>query len=634
MTLYWPIWVMYTVILVIAQPVMLWSNCYFAKFYDSYTYSDKLEDLINVLFLDGHVYFIALVALASGMALFHYMYNHKSANMIHALPVDRTQLFGTNVISGLLFLAIPQTISAILLVMVALCNGIMEVYYVAYWLLLAFGTDIVAMAVVTFCAMFTGHILALPAYAFIINCLSYWVYYLISITVATFGFGVNSLGTNVMKIVYLFSPTEAFVNNIGICQNFNEKGECTGALVFGEKVLAVYLVVAIVLYVVAYIIYQKRHVEQAGEFVTVNWVKPIFRFGVALTGGFFGGMLMREFFQSVGIGCSMSGFVVLMLVIGALAYFVADMLIHKSFHVFKKKNWVGCGVCSIVMLCVFFGLQGVAKSYEDYVPELSEIETARVSMGYEIELEGEETAAILALHEEILDYKEICITEEEKGNRNYEYISISYTLKNGDYVNRGYRMPAGYDEIDAILDKIAEMEMDVENYLKYAFVKEYEQIELFNGGWFQAPFVDEVYRDIEGNIIDYRVNTMNFTSEQAKELFEAVIADAKAGTLMKYNIQSQWIREGKQEQTWKSWDVSILIEFQAPNKNHESTLVIEEKSFTYPGVNMTYETVDTTNWYGVNLDFGPDCEHIMNKLIEFGCIESADDIWWGEMEEN
>ena len=93
--------------------------------------------------------------------------------MIHAFPVDRTQLFGTNVVSGFAFLAVPQTISCLLLVIVALCHGVSEVYYVAYWWLLALGTDIVAFSIVTFCAMFTGHLLALPVYAIVLNYFSY-----------------------------------------------------------------------------------------------------------------------------------------------------------------------------------------------------------------------------------------------------------------------------------------------------------------------------------------------------------------------------------------------------------------------------------------------------------------------------
>ena len=33
-TLYWPIWALYTLILIIAQPLMLWSDFYYSHFYD------------------------------------------------------------------------------------------------------------------------------------------------------------------------------------------------------------------------------------------------------------------------------------------------------------------------------------------------------------------------------------------------------------------------------------------------------------------------------------------------------------------------------------------------------------------------------------------------------------------------
>lgn len=629
-TLYWPIWVLYTALLVFLQPVMLWISYYNSQYYDVYTYSDKLEDLIGRIYMDIHVYLIAIVAVFTGMALFHYMYNHKSANMIHALPVDRTQLFGTNVISGILFLAVPQTISSILLVIVALCNGIMEVHYVLYWLLMAIGIDFIAIAVVTFCAMFTGHILALPVFALIVNYFSYWVYYLVSIIVSMFCFGINGLGSKVQKITALFSPSDGVASNVGLCRDYNETGECTGALVFGLEFLAVYLLVAIVLYAAAYVIYKKRHVEQAGEFVTVSWVKPIFRFGAAVTGGIFGGMMMQEFLRSVGIGCGLPMFLVLMIVIGAIAYFVAGMFIHKSFHVFKKKNWMGCAISSILLLCVFFGLYGVTKSYEDDQPELAEINSATINMGYSIELEGEDIKTILDIQDAILANKDICIAESEHGY-NYEYVRISYYLKNGEEIHRAYPVAIGYEETEAILDRIAEMEQDIEHYLAYLFVKDYEEIALFNGGWFEAQFYHEVYADREG-FGDYIYNSIDFTSEQAKELYEAVIADAHAGTLMKYNVQTQWVREGEEYTNWKYSEASLLIEFQNPKENHDIQLTIEQNSFTYPE-SAEYQFVDVTNWYSAYISFGPDCENIVNKLIEFGFIESVDDVWWGEIEE-
>ena len=634
MTLYWPIWALYTLILIIAQPLLLWSDFYYSHFYDAYPYIERLEDFLEVLYLDPHVYLIAIFALCTGMALFLYMYNHKSANMIHALPVDRTQLFGTNVISGLLFLAGPQTISIILTIIVALCNGVKEVYYAFYWLLLAFGTDIVAMAVVTFCAMFTGHVLALPVYAVVVNFFSWWVYYLLYISIVTFGYGVNSIGRNAERIAILFSPTGCFAYNIGFCENFDPvTQECIGGTVYGVELLAIYLFVAAVLYVVAYLTYRKRHIEQAGEFITVSWVKPIARFIVAVTGGFFGGMMIREFLRSVGIGCNATGFVIAMLVVGMIAYFIADMLIKKSFHVFAKKNWIGCGICSVALLISFFGMYGIAKSYEDYQPKMAEIESASVNMGYEVMLEGEEIETILAIHDEILKNKELCIRFEESGNRDYQYVGVHYYLKNGDYVSRSYELPNGYEEINKILEQITVLEQDVDNYLQYAFTKDYKEIEKFNGGWFEAQFMDKLQIHGDGEIESHGYDTKEFTAEQAKEMFEAVLADAQAGTLMKYNVHSQWIRDGKAEEYWKYSEAGLMIEFLDPSVDNSTHLVIEENSFTYPGSGAV-EYIDTMSWNSAYLSFGPDCENIVNKLIEFEFIESVDDIWWGEFSED
>ena len=81
-TLYWPIWGMYTIFLVFVQPVMFWSSCYNSRFYDEYSYANKLEDLIEVIYLDVHVYFIAYIALISGVALFQYLHKHHFYHLV------------------------------------------------------------------------------------------------------------------------------------------------------------------------------------------------------------------------------------------------------------------------------------------------------------------------------------------------------------------------------------------------------------------------------------------------------------------------------------------------------------------------------------------------------------------------
>lgn len=617
MTLYWPIWGIYTLLLLFFQPVILWISEYNSQFYNTYTYGDHLENLISVLSMNGYVILIAVTAVLLGMALFSYMYNSKSANMIHALPVDRTQLFCTNVISGLTCLIVPQILSAIITCIVSLSYGVKEIHYVGIWLLLSIATDFVSFAFVTFCAMFTGQIVALPIYVLVVNYLSWWVYYIISVVITVFGYGVNSIGDGALKIADILSPLGCFMNNIGITLDNNASYECVGAIVFGQRILCGYLVVAVILYVVSYVVYKKRHIEQAGEFITVGWVKSVFRFGVGFSGGFFGSMIIREMLLSMGIGCGMPVVILLMIVLGALSYFVADMLVKKSFHVFKKKNWMECGIFIVTMLACFIGLYHVSNIYEDYVPDQDDVRSATICLNYDIEFEEDELAAVYEIHNACLEYKEFCETYEASRNWNYDYVTITYHLKNGDYVRRSYILPYENEDFEGIYDKIHESETDVDNYMTYLFCKDYEDIEIFNGGWFEAVYIKDV-TFYENGDYNYEYETITLTSEQAKELYEAILADVKAGTLTEYTYTEN----------------SIMIEYKAPNGTYGTQLVMDENSYTYYGEIYTMESVvEYSSWDMTCIYFGPDCENIINKLIEFGFIESEGDIWWVEQGE-
>lgn len=622
-TLYWPLWAVYTVILFCMQPGVLWVLNYNANFRTGYTMEDRVWDLISCLSMEGYILLIAFFAVLFGMALFSYLYNSKSANMIHSLPVDRTQLFGTNVLSGLAFLIVPQVFVSILSVIVCLAYGVMKIQYIGIWLFMAVGTSFVAFSIVTFCAMFTGLLVALPAYVVIVNLLSHWIYFLIYVVVTTFGYGVSSIGAGASKIAEMTSPFFCFMGYVGIYRDYDFMGNLKGIGVKGVNILCVYLVVAIVLYVVAYVIYQKRKIEHAGDLITVGWVKPIFRWGAGVSGGIFGGLLLRELFIAVGIGCPLPGAVILMLVLGGIAYFAADMLIYKSFHVFKKKNWIGCGVFSVALLVTFFGLYSVSGMYETYVPEIDEIKSADINMGYEVTFDGEDAAVILDIHEQILAQKEYCEEYREHGGYKYEYVSIRYNLKNGEYVNRGYEIPYQNDGTRVILKVIDEIESNPENFYRYIFCKDYDKVTEFGGGWLEAQFIKDASKTDEYN--DYSYTNISLTQEEAAAFYQAILDDTAAGTLMKYNV---YRNDGWDDSVIKHYysEASLMIEYKDPNAKSSSGYInASENSYGYGEmVSAEYE-----NWNNCYVSFGPDCENIVNKLIEFGYIEAVNDVWWG-----
>lgn len=643
-TLYWPIWGIYTLISVIMQPGLVWlfnNMSYFAN--GGYTDEMQFSDLMDVLGFGRYVLLIAFAALFTGMALYSYMYNQKSANMIHSLPVDRTQLFGTALISGWTFLIVPLLVTALLTTIFCIVYTIPGIGYVWLWFLNVAALAIIAFSIVSICALFTGHIVVLPMYVIAVNFLSWLVYFLMQVVITTFGFGVMELGEHAESIASVFCPIQCFGDNLRWHYGYTDMGEIEGVVLTGTEFIWLYLVFAVVFYVSAYVIYRKRKIEQAGDFLTVNWVKPIFRGVIGVFGAIFGAMMIRELLLDTRIGCGMPLFVILLLIIGVICYFAADMFIKKSFHVFKKKEWVGCGIFSAVLFVVFLGMCAIADSYENYVPKQEDVEYAEINMGYEITLYGDKAAAIIDIQKDILEQADYAEKKLESGDRYYyNGVYISYRLKDGNTITRRYNLPCEDEVIKPIYEKIILLEEDKENFLVNSFGKDYADISVFYGGSLEAAFVNPEDRNKEEIDPDINYEDKSFDEAQAKEMYQAILADIEADTLMKYNVYTSKMMwdEKYGENYFKSSDASIYISYKLPEEESQGTMNQHKDSYIIYGEDVVEQVYPVDDEYveyqkqrSTYLSFGPDCEHIINKLIEFGMITSVEDIWWAEAEE-
>ncbi len=635
-TLYWPIWGIYTLVLFICQPIALWvinNMDYWNVGGGGYKDEAQLRDLMDLLGFMPCVIIIAIGAVITGMALFSYMYNNKSANMIHSLPVDRTQLYGTTLLSGWAFLIVPLFVTAVFTTILCIVYTIPGITYVWGWFLVAAITAFVAFSIVTICALFTGHIVVLQMYVVVINCLSWIIYWLVYIVVTTFGYGVSSLGDNADKIAKLFCPVQSFYENLGWGYSYTEHESIKDIDFHGTGTLVFYLIIAVVLYVAAYVVYRKRNIERAGDFLTVNWVKPIFRGAVGIIGAIYGAMLIQEVLLETQIGCSVPMFVGIMLVIGVICYFVADMFIKKSFRVFKKKDWLRCGVFAVVLLVVYFGLYGMAENYENYLPKESEVESATIELGYEVTFDGERVSEIIEIHENIL--AELDMLEEmiEGGDRYYNSVRISYQLTNGESITRRYMLP---HRLRPVVDEIAELEADEENFLRYILGDKYDEVTFFKHVSFEAPIIKNDERGDANEVPNMIYEALSIDLLWAKEIYEAIIADAKAGRLFKYNTNMDvYEAYGYNMGTYyENGEVGLYIQFKNPeNTENTEEFTDEADSIHYASVGYEhfYDDYDDS-WMDAYISFGPDCENIINALIDCGMIESAEDIWWGEAE--
>ena len=125
---YWPLWGLASFGGALFPLAML-VNLLHSGF-DFWTPLETTQAYYNVLSYGVPVISIVYAVLCA-MAVWNYLYNTRSVGLMHTLPIRREGLFVTNVLSGLVMMAIPYAVTGVLIVLVSLLYGGFEP--VGYW---------------------------------------------------------------------------------------------------------------------------------------------------------------------------------------------------------------------------------------------------------------------------------------------------------------------------------------------------------------------------------------------------------------------------------------------------------------------------------------------------------------------
>ncbi len=605
-THYWPLWASYLGILLLVVPFNIWQMTADEWYYEYYDGASRMYGVmygaVSVM-IDPWMSFLFAGVVA--LAVFSYLYSAKNANMMHALPVNRLELYVTNFLSGLSFLWIPQVIVFFVSVLVCLANEITCMQYLFLALLCQMGVSFFAYALAVFVAMFTGQILAMPAYYIIVNFLYVGCVFLVNAFMELLSFGITNRW-NPGKSCML-SPLYYLDNNLWVREAYRNGSETsTGLEVNGVSLVAIYAIAAVVIIVIAYQIYKRRQIETAGDWVSVGFVKPIFRWGLAAYGGSLLALGFTNILQEVHCLNPYVCMVLSIIVTGFLCFFAAEMLLRKSFKVFQKKRvieWAGFTAAAILVFSMFeldvFGVERV-------MPKEDEIAAAFVNMDYPVMVEKEDILELLAIHQDVVTHKKEYRELEQTGH-GYYYTTFRYYMEDGSVFERRYPLPTTEEYIadeTTPAAKILAWESEPE-YLKQNLLgMDYEANRYISG-----------YIDLYNEDGDYR-NYM-FSEEEAAEIAEAVEKDIDAGNYKAYTLGSVQVRETA------FYINNISLDYY--NKNGYNS------SWDYYGYYNSYvgtakqgtvrEAASQANCY---ITFGPECEYTVKALEELGIM---DDTW-------
>lgn len=201
--------------------------------------------------------------------------------------------------------------------------------------------------------------------------------------------------------------------------------------------LLVYAIVGLALLALGWLLYRRRPSEAAGDAIAFRWLRPIVRWTVGLCGG-----LGLGLFLSVALlGGLVGGLVQLLLcqaVMGLLCFFAAQMLLQKSFRVFRR-SWKEALALVIALAAITLCIRQDFFDVQNRIPGASQVDTVSVQLyaGDSSYCETDDPAVlerVQALHRAALAQGEDMAGTSDR----HMSIRLRYELKNGDTIRRDY----------------------------------------------------------------------------------------------------------------------------------------------------------------------------------------------------
>lgn len=546
---------------------------------------------------------LILFAVLCAMAVFGYLYNHRSACWTHALPLRREALFTTQYLAGLSFLILPILAAGVLTAVVEVSflpmgewGGVLSILLT--WLLAQCGLVIFFFSFASFCAMFTGHILALPAFYCILNCLAYGLWYLVDNLMNEFYYGYVGVPGALETVEYL---TPAVALRDAVRWGYGEEGN----LLRAPDIVLIYTLVGVALAFVSLCVYRRRHVETAGDVVAVAVVRPLFKYGVSFCSGLAFGMFTAAFFGwadlPVLIPC--------ILIWAVVGYFAAEMLLKKSFRVWKA--WKGGAVMAAVMLALCLVCLADIFGIVNRVPAPERVESVlvHIQMGYPYDngrildatlTDPEQIAKVTALHRAVVDNRDNQeYNDGHTSDSDYASVYLYYDLTNGRELDRRYTsVPIHAEDLEEQGSVLSALEQILDDRTLVAMAYNFE-------GFMKNSRLTTAY--VEGLLLNGEDHGPVYLDSFRQELWDAVQADFAEG-----NIGVRWPFEYSRDHREHTYNAYLTFEV---SRNYSEVAGPADNPDVY------YETRPANDYLRITLT--PQAKHTLAVLDQAGLFEEG-----------
>ena len=434
--------------------------------------------------------FALLFAFLLGGMIFSYLHKGNAVSCFHGLPLTRKKLYFSHIFAGFVILFIPIAITSGVIAIESLYLGATINYAVKYLYTCLVYAGVVFMVTV-FSSMISGNTVATYIFSIGFMALPGFVLYF-----TQWILNINLYGFNGYLEGYIYN----YIYITGVNDMWSYKSLW-------------YVVLIAVLFVITYVLYKIRKLENYDDIVVFKYLKPVFMYTLAVCFGVFGYMVIYEV-------ADCSNLFLGTLPLGCVALIAAFMLNRKSFGI--RGLFKPLAVFVICLGAVSLGFAADITGYERRIPAVGDIESIDTYGNNDyhamnvLNTEPEDVNLNDLLYKEyVTDKSEIenivdlhrAVVENRIESSDYSEIPIVYNLRGGKQLKRTYKVDnkafaeylKPYYENTVYKKYRFPLVNDREKYISYV---EYSGLNVRNSikldSVYNERFYDAVKKDVDG----------------------------------------------------------------------------------------------------------------------------------------
>lgn len=354
---FWPILAAYLLFVLISSFALIMNY----KYLNIITTETFISHVFGISEILGLV--IAFFSIALAVAVYSYIHNSIATAMYNTLPYKRKTVFISNYVSGLFMLLVPLFVFFLLLVGIGLNYNCLDILGLLKWLFIFTSVSILLYSAAVTIGMLTGHIIAHIAFFGIANFFFIGMENLISYFLSEYLYGFVSAGSRTTGLMAKATP-------IIYASNLSNSVQIQNSWL----IWIVYLLLGFFLTFLALKLYEKRRMENASDVIAIRQLNPIFKYGFTICSSLtFGLMLVSIFNLRNNFFLSL----IMLLLAGMIGYFVAEMLLKKSYRVFN--TYKGFLIYALILTIFSISVYNDWYGYAARLPDVNKVEAVAFS---------------------------------------------------------------------------------------------------------------------------------------------------------------------------------------------------------------------------------------------------------------